>query len=69
MSYHTGKKKTLIGFLLSLTTQINLMRVQKAQPFALRVQKTAPEKQTGNELWDNHATILLSTVKEDMFLS
>jgi len=33
------------------------------------VQKTALEKQIGNELWDNHATILLSTVKADRFLS
>lgn len=69
VSYHTGKEKTLIGFLLSLTTQINLMRVQKAQPFALWVQKTALQKQIGNALWDNHAIILLSTVKADMFLS
>lgn len=45
------------------------MRVQKAKPFALRVQKTALEKQIRNALWDNHATILLSAVKADMFLS
>ena len=62
VSYHTGKTKTLIGFLLSLTTQINLMGKHN---HLLRVQKTALEKQIGNALWDNHATILLSTVKAD----
>lgn len=69
MSYRTGKEKAVIGFLLSLTTQITLMRVQKAQPFAPGAKKTALQKQIGNVLWDKSATVLLSTVKADTLLS
>lgn len=63
MSYHSTKEKTVIGFLLPLPTEINLKCVQKAQPFALGVQKAAPGEQIGGALWDNHATAWLAAVK------
>lgn len=52
-----------------LTTQINLMRAQKAQPFAIRVRKTALEKQMGNAPWENRATAELSAVQAGLLSS